>query len=81
MVSALARSEDERDRLRQNLGAAGIETRPLFYPLHTMGFHASRLARKTVAEDIAARGLNLPSWPDIDEEEFELVRRAIEDFF
>jgi len=27
------------------------------------------------------RGLNLPSWPDIGEEEFELVRRAIDDFF
>jgi perosamine synthetase len=81
MVSALARNEDERAALRRHLGAAGIETRPLFYPLHTMGLHASRFARKTVAEDIAARGLNLPSWPDIGEREFELVCRAVEDFF
>jgi len=81
MVSALVRNESERDRLRHHLAAAGIETRPLFFPLHTMGLHASRFKGKTVAEDIAARGLNLPSWPDIGEKEFELVCRAIDDFF
>ncbi len=81
MVSALTRSEGERDGLRHHLAAAGIETRQLFNPLHTMGLHSSRFARKTVAEGIAARGLNLPSWPDISETEFELVCRAIDNFF
>jgi perosamine synthetase len=81
MVSALTRNEGERDRLRHHLAAAGIETRPLFNPLHTMGLHSSRFTRTTVAEDIAARGLNLPSWPDIGETELELVCHAIDSFF
>ena len=81
MVSALTREPGERDDLRRHLGEAGIETRPVFHPVHTMGLHAHRFAQKTVAEDIAARGLNLPSWPDIDDEEFELVCRAVEGFY
>jgi perosamine synthetase len=81
MVSALARNAGERDRLRSHLAAAGVETRPVFHPVHTMGLHPSRLEGKTVAEDLAARGLNLPSWPDIDDEAFELVCRAAEDFY
>jgi perosamine synthetase len=81
MVSGLARDGGERDRLRQHLAEAGIETRPLFYPLHTMGFHANRLRGNTVAEGIAGRGLNLPSWPDMSEHEFDLVCRTVEEFY
>ncbi len=81
MVSALTRKPSERDDLRRHLGAAGIETRPVFHPVHTMGLHAHRFAQKTVAEDIAARGLNLPSWPDIGDEEFDLVCRAVDRFY
>jgi perosamine synthetase len=81
MVSALARSETERDDLRRRLATAGVETRPLFYPLHSMGIHQRGISTKTVAEDIAARGFNLPSWPDMTEADFELVCRTINDFF
>ena len=81
MVSALTREAGERDRLRHHLAAAGVETRPVFHPIHTMGLHPHRLEGKTVAEDIAARGLNLPSWPDIDDDAFELVCRAADEFY
>jgi perosamine synthetase len=81
MVSALTREASERDDLRRHLAVAGIETRPLFHPVHTMGLYTHRLASKTVAEDIAARGLNLPSWPDISDADFDLVCRSIEGFF
>ena len=47
------------------LAEAGIETRPVFHPVHTMGLRTHRFAQKTVAEDLAARGLNLPSRPDM----------------
>jgi perosamine synthetase len=81
MVSALTRGARERDDLRRHLAAAGIETRPVFHPVHTMGLHPRGLAQATVAEDIAARGLNFPSWPDIGDEDFELVCRAIDGFY
>jgi perosamine synthetase len=81
MVSAAARDKEERDRLRQHLVSAGVETRPVFHPVHMMGIYPHALGGKTIAEDIAGRGLNLPSWPDMSESEFEIVSRAIERFF
>jgi perosamine synthetase len=81
MVSALARSDAERDALRNYLAGAGIETRPLFNPVHAMGIYQHAFDGKTRAEEIAARGLNLPSWPDMNEDEFNLVATAIERFF
>ena len=81
MVSALTRDAGERDRLRRHLADAGVETRPVFHPLHSMGLHPNRLVGETVDDDIAARGLNLPSWPDIDDEAFELVCGAAEEVY
>ena len=68
MVSALVRNEPERDDFRRHLAEAGIDTRSVFYPAHTMGIYPHKFRGKTVAEDVAARGLNLPSWPDINED-------------
>ena len=81
MVSALARHADERDRLRHRLAEAGIETRPLFHPAHTMPVYPNEFAGKTVAEELAERGFNLPSWPDMDDEAVELVCGEIERFY
>jgi len=81
MVSALARSQSERDALRRHLAAEGIETRPVFHPLHSMGIHQARVSSTTAAEDIAARGLSLPSWPDMPESDFNFVCRSVEGFF
>jgi perosamine synthetase len=40
MFSILVERDDQRDPLRKHLAAAGIETRPLFYPVHTMPIYA-----------------------------------------
>lgn len=81
LVSALLENELMRDGMRRYLADAGIETRPVFHPVHTMGLYPHHLPEKTVAGDIAARGLNLPSWPDLSEDEFAVVSTAIEKFF
>jgi perosamine synthetase len=81
MVSALTRTASERDGFRRHLARAGIETRPVFHPVHTMGLYSHGFFGTTVAEDIAARGVNLPSWPDMGEDDFALVSHAIEGFF
>lgn len=81
MVSALVASEPELNGFRRHLAAAGIATRPLFHPVHTMGLYSHNFRDKTVAEDVAARGVNLPSWPDMSEHEFDLVSCAIERYF
>jgi perosamine synthetase len=81
LVSALARSEQERDALRRTLADSKIETRPLFHPVHTMGIYPHSFLKETVAEEVAARGLNLPSWPDMSDDEIGLVAGVIEGFF
>jgi perosamine synthetase len=52
-----------RDDLMAALDDAGIETRPFFYPLHTLPMYRGDNEDKSfpVAEDLGRRGLNLPS--------------------
>ncbi len=70
----------KRDWLMQQLANDGIETRPVFYPLHTMPPY-EELHRTTVAERngsssdldlpfakfIAARGINLPTFAELED--------------
>ena len=80
MVSMLVGDSRDRDLLRAFLAEKGIETRPLFYPAHTMPMYASRYQRHAVAEDLAWRGLNLPSWPGLDRAAIDEVIAAIREY-
>jgi perosamine synthetase len=81
MISILTRSARDRKELRTALGAAGIETRPVFYPIHTMPMYASRFQRHPVAEDIAWRGITLPSWPGLPEATVDNICAVIARFY
>jgi perosamine synthetase len=50
-----------RDDLATELAARGVETRPFFYPIHTLPPYSESVGEFPVADDLAARGLNLPS--------------------
>jgi perosamine synthetase len=50
----------DRDTLRLKLRQAGIDTRPFFYPVHTLPMYNTGQSL-SVAEDLGRRGLNLPS--------------------
>jgi perosamine synthetase len=53
---------EERDRVGARLDESGVETRPFFYPLHTLPPYAGVASGSLrVAEDVAARGLCLPT--------------------
>jgi perosamine synthetase len=64
-----------RDRLMERL-APLVETRPFFHPAHLLPPHATG-ERLPVAEDLAARGLNLPSGAGLGREQVERVARAV----
>ncbi len=81
MVSVLVETPEHRDRLRGHLAAAGIETRPLFFPVHTMPMYAKSYRRHPVAEDLAWRGINLPSWPALSQTQLKEVATAIKSYF
>jgi perosamine synthetase len=84
MVSALVPKAEDRDPLFAHLEGQGIETRPTFYPAHTMPmFHdpACPPDAYPVARDLGARGFNLPSFPDLTDAELDHVIGSIRDFF
>jgi len=57
----------KRDELMKKLEKNGIETRPFFYPMHTMPPYFNK-ERFPVAEEISKRGINLPSSLFLDHE-------------
>ena len=62
-----------RDALMRALAEDGIETRPLFYPMHVMPAFYDNHAACPVAEDVAARGLNLPTHALLTQEDVEYI--------
>lgn len=81
MCSILVPESKDRDALREHLAAAGIETRPLFYPVHTMPMFSAKFKRFPVAENIAHRGMNLPSYPDLKEEDVRFISEQVNNYF
>jgi perosamine synthetase len=79
MCSILVDDPGLRDPLRQHLGSSGIETRPLFYPVHTMNMYQQN---KTfpIANNLGSRGINLPSWPHLEKEQVGLICDEIHSF-
>lgn len=72
MYSVLV-EDGKRDDIMQKLAVAGVETRPVFYPIHTMPMYATRYERHKVAESIGRRGINLPSWPGLAQNQVEYI--------
>lgn len=62
----------DRDKLAEKLRAKGIETRPVFYPLHTMPPY-SHEGDFPVATEIARKGLQLPSSLNLTEEDIRMI--------
>jgi perosamine synthetase len=81
MISILVQNPADRDRLRSHLREHGIETRPLFYPAHMMPMYATQQANYPVAEDLARRGINLPSWPGLTADQVQTIVSSIADYF
>jgi perosamine synthetase len=81
MFSVLVAEHVNRDLLRQYLVNKGIETRPVFYPIHTMPMYSRKYQKLPIAESIGWRGINLPSWPDLEDKQINLICKQIRDFF
>ncbi|MCI0472913.1 MAG: DegT/DnrJ/EryC1/StrS aminotransferase family protein [Ignavibacteria bacterium] len=81
MYSILTKNKETRAALRKFLHEEGIETRPTFYPVHTMPMFMNKKVHLPVAEDLAVRGINLPSWPDLKTEDIIYVCDTIKKFF
>ncbi|HVK93767.1 MAG TPA: DegT/DnrJ/EryC1/StrS aminotransferase family protein [Noviherbaspirillum sp.] len=80
MCSLVLDHAEERQPLRDYLKECGVETRPLFHPVHTLPPYAAREAFP-VAEALSARGVNLPSYPSLTHSEVNDVCGLIRQFY
>jgi perosamine synthetase len=69
-----------RDKTMELLAERGIETRPIFYPLHIMPPYKED-KMYPVAEDIAARGINLPTFTNLTEEDVKYICQSMKEIF
>lgn len=78
LVSCLLPRYCDRDRLMADMAADGIETRPVFYGAHQMPMYA-HLAHEHLrtTEDISARGISLPSYPQLGDDDLARVVMAL----
>lgn len=81
MCSLLVNDLEDRDSLRLYLKDKDIETRPTFYPIHTMPMYSEKYQRHPIAEYIGWRGVNLPSWPGLTNNELDYICSNIERYF
>jgi perosamine synthetase len=70
--------EAARNRVMAELAARGIDTRPFFYPLHTLPPYAADEGEYPVATSLAARGINLPSSAPLTADDVDYVCEALE---
>jgi perosamine synthetase len=71
--------ESVRDNLMRKLGGKGIETRPVFYPMHIMPpyqkMHGTR--KLPVCERMGATGIVLPTWSGLTEDDVDYVCKSL----
>lgn len=80
MCSIVVDEPSAREPLRACLKQAGIETRPLFHPAHTLP-HCATDESFPVAESLSSRGMNLPSYPDLTKTNVDEIVHVIRNFY
>ncbi|HZI16987.1 MAG TPA: DegT/DnrJ/EryC1/StrS family aminotransferase [Pyrinomonadaceae bacterium] len=68
-----------RDEVMSRLEQRGVETRPVFYPMHVLPPYrdGSGGGAYPVAEGLARRGLSLPTWAGLGREDIDYVCDAL----
>ncbi|MFB0546590.1 MAG: DegT/DnrJ/EryC1/StrS family aminotransferase, partial [Anaerolineae bacterium] len=65
-----------RDELMVRLRERGIDSRPFFYPIHTMPPYRTG-QRLPVAEELARKGINLPSASTLTADQVEMICQVL----
>ncbi len=81
MISILLKDYSVREKIRLHLKENGIETRPAFHPVHLMPMYFVEGFSLPVAEELASRGINLPSYPDLNENDVDYICNKIKEFY
>lgn len=81
MVSFICDNIEDRDGIRELLKEKGVETRPTFYPVHTMPMYSEKYQSLPVAEKLGWSGMNLPSFPRLANEQIDYICNCIRLYF
>ncbi len=81
LVTILVENNKIRNGLRKFLRENNIQTRPIFYPLHILPMFKSNRDEFQKAENIACRGISLPSYPALKNEEIKYICDKITEFY
>jgi perosamine synthetase len=78
LISVLVPPSVDRDLVMKEMAAVGVDTRPVFFCAHHMPMYASGQSLP-IAEDISRRGISLPSFPGLKDDEVLRVADALKD--
>lgn len=77
MYAILLPTPEHRDKVAYHLAEIGIETRPFFTPMHQLPMYERAPGSLPITEDVAARGLNLPTHAGLRESDLSAVIHAV----
>jgi len=82
MCSFLLPRNNNRDKLRAYLQTFGIESRPVFYPVHSMSMYAEFTKGMSFvnSDEISRRGITLPSYPSLNTNDITFIANKVLDF-
>lgn len=80
MCSILIEDANLRDPLIEYMKLNGIDSRPLFYPCHTLPMYANGNNDFPVVNNLSYRGLNLPSYPELTNDDVAFISQTILEF-
>ncbi|OGT40905.1 MAG: perosamine synthetase [Gammaproteobacteria bacterium RIFCSPHIGHO2_12_FULL_36_30] len=79
LVSIVLNNNIKRDNLINFLMKNEIETRPFFVPMHKLPIHKKNI-HLPVAERLSLQGINLPSYPELNDEDIQKISSKIIEF-
>ena len=68
----------DRDRFMASLLEEGVETRPVFYPMHVLPPYKEPSGKYPVADSLARRGISLPTHALLTEDDVRYVASCIQ---
>lgn len=82
MCTFLVPENINRDKLRKYLEEFGIESRPVFYPVHSMSMYVDDAKGMSFpnSDEISRRGINLPSYPALSNDDIAFIANKTMDF-
>ena len=82
MCSFLLPQNIDRDSMRSYLEESGIESRPVFYPVHTMQVYSEYVngMRFQNSDEISKRGITLPSYPSLSNNDIAFIANKVLDY-